>query len=252
MRSQLEVAGVLGLSAMAAGCSTSSSEAASSPPAPKREERFEELLKRHANLSADALVASAAPREYLSKLSFDPAEAAFYDTVVERLVLTESEQRRLRETGFASIDHGQRYSFGSMYFAIYSYDLPVLVTTDSILHAMHRSYVDLMKELEGSYFTVTLTDVLKKCHDKLGSASIPRGELRRSYEDVDLYLTVARNLLDGAGAPTGLRIRPHGDAWDGTLLVHSQLEQDDAALEILKLVQSLHMQSLEQRDVTEI
>lgn len=240
------------LTAVTAGCSVPSSEAAPSPPSPTRIERFEELLTKHADLTAEELLASVPPRDYLQKLSFDPAETAYFDTVAERLLLTEGEREQLRETGFVSIDHGQRYSFGSMYFAIYSYDLPVLVTTDSILHAMHRSYVDLMKEIEGSYFTVTLADVLKKCHDQLGSASIPRGQLRRSYEDVDLYLTVARNLLDGAGAPSGPRNHPLTDAWDGTLLVHSQVEQDDAALEILKLVQSLHMQSIAQHDVTEI
>lgn len=249
---RLLVAGWLGLVAASAGCSSQFSEAASSPPPPGREERFDELLQRHAGLTADELLAAAPAREYLPKLSFDPADASFYDMVVERLVLTEDEQRRLRDVGFVSVDHGQRYSFGSMYFAIYSYDLPVLVTTDSILHAMHRSYVDLMKEMEWSYFAVTLADVLKRCHDELGIASIPRGELRRSCEDVDLYLTVARNLLDGAGAPAGPRNLLQTDAWDGTLLVHSQLEQDDAAIEILKLVQSLHMQSLEQRDVTAI
>lgn len=244
---------VLGLFAIAVGCSSLISEAASpgSPPT-KRQESFDELLQRYDGLTAEKLLASAAPRQYLPKLSFDPLDAAFYGTVVQRLGMTESEQRRLRETGFVSIDHGQRYSFGSMYFSIYTCDLPVLVTTDSILHAMHRSYVDLMKEIEGSYFAATLADVLKSCHDELGKAWFLRGDARKSYQDVDLYLTVARNLLEGAGAPEGPQNHPHIDAWDGALLVHSQLKQDDAALKILKLVQSHHMQSLAQRDVMEI
>ncbi|BBO33952.1 DUF3160 domain-containing protein [Lacipirellula parvula] len=249
---RLLAAGWLCLAAVSAGCSSPASEAASSPPPPGRDERFDDLLQLHAGLTADELLAAAPAREYLPKLSFDPVEAPFFEETVERLKLTAAETTRLRETGLVSIDHGQRYSFGSMYFAIYSNDLPVLVTTDSILHAMHRSYVDLLKELEQTLFTDLLETVLSQCHAELGAESRQRGELALNEADVDLYLTVARNLLQGAGAPTGPQTTPHADAWDGTLLVHSQLEQDEAALEILKLVQTLRLQDPVQNAFTEI
>ena len=43
------------------------------------------------------------------------------------------------------------YSFGSLYYAVYTNDLPVLITTDSILHAMHRTYDDILMELEQTF-----------------------------------------------------------------------------------------------------
>ena len=71
----------------------------------------------------------------------------------------------LRENGFVSVDHDQRYGFdGPLYFAVYSNDLPVLITTDSILHALHRSFDDILMRLESTFFTAALDEVLSKCH----------------------------------------------------------------------------------------
>ena len=249
---RLLVAGWLCVVTASAGCSSPVSEAASSPPPPGRDERFDDLLAEHAELTADQLLAATPVREFRQQLSFDPVEAPFFEEAVERLKLNEAEATRLRETGFASIDHGQRYSFGSMYYAIYSYDLPVLVTTDSILHAMHRSYVDLLKELEQTLFTDSLKKVLVECHAELAGASRQRGALALNEADVDLYLTVARNLLEGAGAPTGPQNVPNVDVWDGSLLVHSELDQDETVLEILQLIQTLRLQDPMQNDFTEI
>ena len=62
--------------------------------------------------------------------------------------------------------------------------------------------------------------------------------LAASYRDVDLYLTVARNLLSGAGAPaTG-----SDEVWGGDLKVKSRLGSDEEVLARLKDVQSLKLQ----------
>ena len=160
---------------------------------------------------------------------------------------------------FVSIDHDQRYSFGSMYYGIYTRDLPVLVTTDSILHAMHRSYDDVLMQMEQTFLTVALDQVLTLCHEELSSLSQANEDknLADNYRDVDLYLTVARNLLKGAGAPAGKATNRKGlerrilelespgeeEPWNGELLVASKLNQDEAAIAILKLVQSLQLQN---------
>ncbi len=235
----------------ASGCSQAT-QAESVPSPPDREQRFDELLAKNAELTFEQLSMQTPQRSYKEQLSFDPREAKFYEETVKTLQLSDSEQEMLRKQGLVSVDHGQRYSFGSMYFAIYSGDLPVLVTTDSILHAMHRSYDDLLMEMEQTFLTAALEEILAKCHEQLGDASPRWGDLARNHEDVDLYLTVARNLLQGAGAPEGPRNSPHVDLWDGTLFVYSKLEQDEAALELLKLVQSLQMQSPGQGEGAEI
>ena len=75
---------------------------------------------------------------------------------------------------------------------------------------------------------------------------------RRTIEDVDLYLTVARNLLKGAGAPLVPKAVRYKDEWNGTLLISSKLGQDNEAKEILKLIASLKLQSPQLNEFTRI
>jgi hypothetical protein len=99
------------------------------------------------------------------------------------------------------VDHAQRYSTPSLYYASYARDLPVLVTTDSVLHALHRSFDEMLKALEQGVFTHVIRGVLTVTQRELDQqlAKKPGREVATALSDVDLYVTVARNLLDGAG-----------------------------------------------------
>ena len=85
------------------------------------------------------------------------------------------------------------------YLKIYHRDLPVLITSNSILHAMHRSFDKVLAELESGFFATTIRKVLIDAHAALRaeSGALTNPTLRRSAEDVDLYLAVARSLIDG-------------------------------------------------------
>jgi hypothetical protein len=217
-----------------------------------QQQRFDGLVAKHTDLTLQELSSQTSKRDYIERLSFDPADAKFYAETAERLQLTDLEQQMLRNHGFVSVDHDQQYSFGSLYFAVYSNDLPVLITTDSVLHALHRSYDDILIELEESFFAAALNEVLEKCHDELAGFESSFPAIADNYKDVDLYLTVGRNLLKGAGAPADTNMQPWMDAWDGTLLVGSKLGQNQEALEILKLIQSLKLQNPVQGEFTYI
>jgi hypothetical protein len=205
---------------------------------------FEKLLRQYPDLTFEQLSERIAPPKYLEKLSFDPSQAKFYERVTEQLQLTDEEREKLGRNGFVLVDHDQRYTFGSMYYAIYTRDLPVLVTTDSVLHAMHATYDELLQELEATFFTAAIDDALAKSHEALPAAKAEFSGMQRNLEDVDLYLTVARNLLIGAGAPSlsGPPPRVDTDFWNGQLLMSSKFGQDDKVLEILNLVQSKKLQ----------
>jgi hypothetical protein len=244
---------VLLLLGLAIYCGRSTySEAGSVPKQAAEENRFEALVANYQNLTFSDLAKQTPSRAYTEGLSFDPSKAQFYEDVVEKLQLTDAERQILNNRGLVSVDHGQQYSFGSMYFAIYSNDLPVFVTSDSILHAMHCTYDDILMEIEQTFLTAALDEILTTCHEHLPSAVPASGMLVKNYKDVDLYLTVARNLLKGAGAPTAERFHPIYDLWDDKLLVNSELAQDEAALAILKQIQSLVQQSPQYDEKTPI
>lgn len=242
MRSFLMLPGILLLPITGCG-SPSQANISVSPPA--RERLFDELLTEYADLTYDELVSQTPERDCLDQLSFKPEELEFYNEAVKELQLTESEQELLKKNGFVSVDHQQRYSFGSLYYAIYSRDLPVLVTTDSILHALHRSYDILLEEIETNYLAQELETILRECHSQLGqeyAGSSRRGALADSARDLDIFLSVARNLLAGAGAPVGRHEILERGGWNGQILIPSFLEQGEEVLRILQLVRELRMQ----------
>lgn len=220
-----------------------SAEPAAEPVADGPSPSFEALLEANQDLTADRMLASLPERTYRNKLGFNPRKAADFKRVDEALQLTDAELKQLDTNGFAIVDHDKNYSFGSMYYAIYVQDLPVLVTTDSILHAMHRTFDDILKELEVHALSPTIDAVLARTHAALGEAAAQRSDVPDYYADVDVYLTVARNLLAGAGAPANGTEGYPRDTWDGELLVPSVLNQDALVRTRLQQVQALKMQT---------
>lgn len=173
---------------------------------PKTPERivFERILDRHKDLTFDQFHARVGPdRAYLDKLSADPTKAEFFDQVSRKLELTKDEVELFKRTGFVSLDLKRRYSFASAYYHIYTADLPVLVTTDAILHALHRSYDQILTELEADLFAPAIDRILADCHAELARHAGTDPSV--SHRDVDLFLTVARNLLrqPGPGGEVG-------------------------------------------------
>jgi hypothetical protein len=136
------------------------------------------------------------------ELGFDPEQALFYDRIASELELDPGEKERYRKNGLVSVDHLQRYGMASAYYAIFARDLPVFVTSDSVLHALHRSYDDLLKRLESELFLPALSEALALTQAELERLAPDLGPgLRDSARDVDVYLSVARSLLEGRGAP---------------------------------------------------
>ena len=88
-------------------------------------------------------------------------------------------------------------SFGEMFYSIYSNDLPVFVSTDSILHAWHMSYDAMLKELEEKVLSPSLEEILQSMAEKIPTVvrEYGNGELESSLKDVDYFLAVARSLL---------------------------------------------------------
>lgn len=201
---------------------------------------FEEVLEKYKDSTFEDFEKRLPKRDYLNKVKFDPTKAKYFDLVKKQMKMTDAELEIYKQHGFVSIDHGQRYSFGSAYYAIYTRDLPVLITTDSILHAMHKSFDKTLMDLETYYFYPEIEKVLKTMHNELEelAKSKENKQLITNFKDVDLYLTVARNLIQGAGAEQG-EMDNRSDKWHGKLIVNSKLEMDQPSLEILHKVREL-------------
>jgi hypothetical protein len=155
-------------------------------------------------------------------LGFDPTAAAQFARVQKELQLTPDELARYRRSGVVGFDDGEHVSMAAAYLEIYAHDLPVLITSDSILHALHRSFDNMLAAVEWETLVPLLKALLNTAHAALPVvAGTANASFEDSARDVDLYLTVARRLLLGN---------------DPNHPVDAQLGQDAAAEAVLKAV----------------
>jgi len=112
--------------------------------------------------------------------------------ITQRFELAAPELERLRQAGVVVPARLALPSYAYGYHEIFQSQLPVYITADSLFHAVFASHDATVEELEKSSIAPALTDALARMHCALpaAGADYPADTLR----DLDLYLTVARNL----------------------------------------------------------
>ena len=131
------------------------------------------------------------PTSFATAIGYDPATAVHMDRIqASALRLNDGELAMLKERGFVITDRNRYPHFTYGYRAIYAEHLPLYVSADSILEAVHRSYDDILQSIETSSLSSAVSSMLDGAYGAL--AAMPAGDTRR---DLDLYLSVARSLL---------------------------------------------------------
>ncbi len=154
--------------------------------------------------TADAFAARWKPA-YRPSLGYDPLKAMHLDLIqASPLRLNDAENAKFGQNGFVISGRQAFPTFFYGYKAIYAADLPVFISADSILYAVHRSYDAILKELEQARLIDALSTLLAGMHQALGSGAGAQMSAQFSSDvraDADLYLTVARRLLAAGGGP---------------------------------------------------
>jgi hypothetical protein len=208
--------GLVALAVSAAACDSgpsSGEEAKTNTPAANVEtttissERQRQLAELQAKLDAvKSLDAAGFAAKYslpfVPDLGYDPLVAQGLDRVqASSVALNDGERAALASRGFVITDRQRYPTFVYGYQTIYTDDLPVYVSADSILYAVHKSFDTILAAIEAN----ALAPVLERL---LGSM---RGALTRGVandissspdarRDADVYLAVALSLLKGSVA----------------------------------------------------
>lgn len=136
---------------------------------------------------------------FVDKLGYEPGEADGIDTIDDVLSLTKAEKKALDKRGFVISGNHELMHFTYGYQTVYKNDLPVYISADSILHAVHRSYDTMLLGLEQSTLIPELRALLEGMRAQL-KAGGAKSFGQEAVDDADLYLTVALSLLDGKAA----------------------------------------------------
>jgi hypothetical protein len=112
------------------------------------------------------------------------------------LRLSDAELEKLGLNGFVVSSRLAYPSFPYAYAAIYVHDLPVFVSGDMVLEALHRSYDDILQAVEQEALIPRVSRLLVAMREKLSTGTAPLSA--QTAADADFYLTVAYSLLTGA------------------------------------------------------
>jgi len=155
---------------------------------------------------------------YLSRISFDPTTAEFWDqfnldpaahnatnAADPRLTdfrLAPNEFAIFQTNGFVVSQRLGTYSFADSFYKVFSDDLPVFFSCDAALHAWHRSYMGMLEELEETYFAPTLQTVIQNMGAQVSGLFLQALQssstaLIDGVLDADYFLAVARSLITG-------------------------------------------------------
>ncbi len=162
---------------------------------------YAQFLQTNQNLETDQLLSQYAPiADYYNgnDANIPLDNFNYFDSVQTKYRLTESEISLLQKNSFVVTERLSYECFGRALHDIYIKDLPVLVTTDAILQALHASYDLILMDLEIYILEANLDTFLTALYNSFPSLQQQYGDnpqLQDALSDVDLYVTIARSLL---------------------------------------------------------
>ena len=124
----------------------------------------------------------------------------FGKQVANHFQFSEDEKTLLKRNHFFVTE---RWSYDRMESAlseIYHADLPVFVSTDAILHALHSSYDEILISLEKGILEPNIQDMLAYLYESvpmLAEKYSNYQKLATPLKDVDLYVTIGLSLIKG-------------------------------------------------------
>jgi len=162
---------------------------------------YEQFILKHENITAEGLQTLYPLKAKYIKGFAKPVTVEDYqllDSVILKLEMTNAELELLNENQFVVTERLSYLSYGDALWNIYKKDLPVMVTTDLVLHALHKSYDTILKQLEYSIMEPNLQQFLQALYSSFPSLKekyTTNKNIENSINDIDVYTTVALSLL---------------------------------------------------------
>jgi len=135
--------------------------------------------------------------------SFDLSQVKYYDRVKAVLNLTSEQETALSMNGFVVVEPAPAYKkFEKLYiYLVYVNDLPVFVTTDSMLHLFHVVFDCSLKIIEKNYLYPMIRDltksILNRCLEDYQNHPQDDSSTYWAIRNATVYFAVADSLATG-------------------------------------------------------
>lgn len=136
---------------------------------------------------------------FLPAAPTDIHAANHFPEISTKYALTLDERSLLERNSFMVTERLSFVDYHSAYYDGYRKDLPVYISSDALLHALHRTYSNVLKDLETSILSAKVNAALAQLRAQITTEGHIADPLARSARaDVDVYVAVAEALAAGA------------------------------------------------------
>ena len=130
----------------------------------------------------------------------DPYSWLYFDTITDKLKLTKGEIDLIKQNHFMVSERLEYYSIEQALQEMFRQDLPLFFTTDLVLQALHMSYDQILMDIEVWIMEPNLIKAMEKMYAGVPGLIAKYGDnpdLTANLQDVDLYVSMARSLING-------------------------------------------------------
>ena len=162
-------------------------------------QEYQQFLEQHKDMNTSELLGMYPAGDFVDDVNVAWESVLHRDLIEAKYALTGYEKSLLRSHGFVVSERLRNDTFVGHLMDIWKDDLPLFISTDAMLHAIHYYYSKwMLSDIESGVLTGRLAELLSKMHAKIPMLSAKYSDevdMRPMLEDVDLYLTVAMRLL---------------------------------------------------------
>lgn len=128
-----------------------------------------------------------------------PSNAKYLDLINESFNMSQAERDLLEKNQFVVLNRLATDDVLDAYIYYWEEDLPIMITSDMVLHLWHLFFDNRLEKLEQDYFYYILGDLILNMNNNMNN-QFPLDEfpITEGYgiQDVRIYLTTALKLLD--------------------------------------------------------
>jgi hypothetical protein len=164
---------------------------------------YQQFLSQHQNMPTSQLLEMYPAGSFRRAADLSGESVSYLDSIITKYDLTEDEKQLLSRHGFVVTERLRKAAFAEQFIDVWTKDLPVFISADAILHALHYKYDFILRGVEEGLID-RLIQLLRQMHSKLPELAgkyANHSELHRMFRDVDVYLTVPLLLLEQGISP---------------------------------------------------
>jgi hypothetical protein len=137
------------------------------------------------------------------KLGYDPREAEHLGLIENLFPLNPEQAEAFEEHGFVVLDDRRFPTFLHALSEVYRLHLPLYLSADALLDALHLSFDEMLKTIEEERLIGELEAMLARMDAGIAALEAEPGaeEIQKALDDAALWVCTARSLLAGEKLP---------------------------------------------------